>query len=199
MRKCNIEGCDGKHYARGWCAKHYMRWRKHGDTNFVLVIHGDDTRKFFGKVKKGKNENDCHIWIGAKFSKGYGMFRAGGKSVYAHRHAWEIQNGAIPEGMHVLHNCFNKACVNPAHLRLGTNADNLRDWDRVGDRHARAKVPDAVVVEIVKRYKAGGVSYRNLAKELTERGWPTNKHTVWCWVKGLWRSANTLDDRRSQH
>lgn len=73
----------------------------------------------------------CWEWVGAKTTAGYGHLRVGNgirKTTYAHRVSYEIHHGPIPEGMHIDHACHNRACVNPAHLRLATvkqNNENL--------------------------------------------------------------------------
>jgi hypothetical protein len=79
--------------------------------------------------------NGCLEWIGHTGRKGYGSIRANGKNVKTHRLAWELANGPIPDGLHVLHHCDNPPCceTDPSeeypegHLFLGTNADNNAD------------------------------------------------------------------------
>jgi len=74
----------------------------------------------------------CYLWLGKLNSSGYASKYFGGKMELAHRIAWILENGAIPHGMQVLHRCDVRSCVNPDHLFLGTQRDNLRDAIRKG-------------------------------------------------------------------
>lgn len=102
--------------------------------------------RFWKKVRKGDNPDDCWIWTGATAGSGsgYGWIGAcqGSKAgLGAHRVSWEIHNGPIPDGLCVLHNCptgDNPRCVNPNHLWLGTRKQNTRDmFDKARDGFAR--------------------------------------------------------------
>lgn len=89
-------------------------------------------KRFWTKVNI-KNIEDCWEWNAFKTKKfGYGAFRLNGRMHNAHRISWLLSRGEIPAGICVLHKCDNPPCVNPAHLFLGTQADNVKDCKAKG-------------------------------------------------------------------
>ena len=88
---------------------------------------------FWSGVDRSGGQGACWPWIGStNFSGGYGQSHFHGKRIGAHRAAYILTHGPIPDGMWVLHHCDNPPCVNPAHLFLGSTTDNMRDAARKG-------------------------------------------------------------------
>jgi hypothetical protein len=81
------------------------------------------------------DDRGCWEWDAMRDRKGYGILMSGPKRLRAHRISYEIHFGPIPDGLFILHRCDNPPCVNPAHLFLGTLADNNRDKTAKGRHH----------------------------------------------------------------
>lgn len=113
-------------------------------------------------------ESGCWIWMKTVFHDGYGQIKRDGKTSRAHRLSYELFSGPIPADMCVLHKCDVRACVNPAHLFLGTNADNMADKiakgrqsRQAGSDRYNAKLTEQNVVEIRK----SRLSQRDIARK----------------------------------
>ena len=118
---CNIGGCDRTLYSRGWCSKHYWRWRRHGDPRGGGRRYSTPEEAFAARTER---RGECLVWAGLKNGGGYGHLQVNGRITGAHRYAWERENGPIPDGMLIDHICHNRACVNVDHLRLATRQQN---------------------------------------------------------------------------
>lgn len=100
-----------------------------------------------------RSGEDCWPWKSGSPDEGYGAFKMDGRTILAHRRAWEITYGAIPDGALVLHRCDNRRCCRPEHLFLGSYHDNAQDMvgkDRHlwGDRNPRSRLSAGDVLEI---------------------------------------------------
>ena len=102
---------------------------------------GQFAERFWRKVDKAPGHGPsghCWIWAGGYGGNGYGCVNSGGRSVAAHRVAYEQLVDAIPAGLELDHLCRNPACVNPAHLEPVTHAENMRRQTRTPTPRARA-------------------------------------------------------------
>ena len=139
--------------------------------------------RFWPKVGQ-PDANGCRIWLAGVATSGYGAFQHAGKGLRAHRVAWILSNGAIPEGVMVLHRCDVPLCCSVVHLFLGSASDNRLDAKMKGriprgddhparrspaylprgSRHGRAKLTEADVMAI-RASAAAGTSLASLGRE----------------------------------
>jgi len=182
-RTCSLPGCGDLHRAKGYCNRHYKAWQRYGDPLATTPLSLE--ARFWTQVnKRGPIQphcpelGPCSEWTGSK-GDGYGIISDKGVWVRAHRLAWTLAHGPIPDGLCVLHRCDNPPCVKalpdaagPAHLFLGTLADNTYDMlakgryrrvPAVGERVNTARLTAEQVREL-RRLWAAGESFASLAR-----------------------------------
>lgn len=145
--RCAAHGCQSRIKGHGYCNKHLIRLRKYGDVERTAVSVSSIPRRSRGAELSLSYIEDrsvpepntgCWIWLLASQPKGYGVVRVGGRTIPAHRLAYNLCNVIpIPSCMDACHKCDTPSCVNPAHIFPGTRQDNMRDCSQKG----RAIVP----------------------------------------------------------
>lgn len=162
MKICSVEECGRKVLARGWCGKHYGRWRKHGDP--LGAAYRGPEATFLAMTEPIVGDPGCIIWTGSVASGGYGQIWDGERLRMVHRFAYERERGPIPDGMVIDHACWERTCVNIEHLRLATPAQNAasrscygirRKYDLPRGVHAFGGKFQAVVTHEGRRHYLG--------------------------------------------
>lgn len=155
-----------------------------------------------GKIDRSAGPNGCWLWTAYRNARGYGVVGFNRKIHLAHRVCYSLKHGAIPPGLFVCHRCDNPPCVNPDHMFLGTQKDNMADcsskgrinskigdrlWAKInpervprGENNQQAKLTTNKVLKIRELYMSGNISQRQLAKDFG-----VSKGTIYYVVKGL--------------
>lgn len=116
------------------------------EQRFRAKTNTETSQTFYGGTR-------CHEWQGYIAPNGYGNFRLAGRTEYTHRQAWIFAYGPFLKGLHVLHHCDNRRCVNPDHLFLGSRDDNMADMfakkrEARGTRLPQSKIDETDVLAI---------------------------------------------------
>ena len=167
--------------------------RKKEERGEIVYTRKSFKDRFWAKVKK---TDSCWLWIGSKSGKGYGnifveKIKGVSKQIKAHRASWIIHNGKIADGLFVCHKCDVPLCVNPAHLFLGNNKDNMMDCFKkgrsvvsskrifpVGSEHPLSKLTWDSVSFIRKNYRPVVYGMKKIADKLG-----VSKKAVLCVLK----------------
>lgn len=159
---------------------------------------GEDIRIRFENRFAAVPDAGCWIWIGDQTASGYGRMRVEGKQVLAHRVSYELHRGFIAEGIFVCHKCDVRLCVNPDHLFLGTQKDNVTDMIQKGrnsrsgainpvkhERHHKAKINKQQAAEIFQLAWFSPMSQREIGEAygLSQTNVSVIKHGL-AWYEG---------------
>lgn len=120
---------------------------------------------FWQKVAVDDSDDGCWEWTASRYVSGYGGVRWHGEMRYAHRLAWELENGSIPEGKWILHRCDTPSCCRPSHLFLGDARTNVDDKLAKGRSNATGAKLTVATVQEIRRRAANGERQVDLASE----------------------------------
>ena len=165
MKICSIEGCGKRVDRRGWCAMHYMRWRRHGDPYTTRWRpHGLTAKQVVDREidRAARSEGGCLLTTAYRNASGHGLVAFGGRQVLLHRFVFEVMfEWELGEGEQVNHACHRPSCINPLHLYVGTQPENLAHYRRAGLSIARKLTIEQV--REIRREIAQGTSRRAIS------------------------------------
>ena len=129
------------------------------------IFLGTPIERITNKIKKC-TDTGCWNWLGTKTIRGYGQLIIDGQKLYAHRVSYALFHGELPRTLNVCHKCDNVQCVNPDHLFLGTQKDNLQDMSAKGRSTRGERNPQAkLTADVIKEIRDNATPNEQLAKQ----------------------------------
>lgn len=182
LNTCSIDGCDSPPRARGWCNKHYYRWRRLGDplAKGVIAENGLPFKLIVDSLATRDRSEGCWEWPYSREGKGYGNVKHQGKTCKVSHLVLALVGVPRPPypNDQALHSCDIKSCFNPTHLRWGTHDDNVQD--QLDRGRTPRKLDASQVLDIRRRgLQEGqkelaiefGVSEANIRMILNRQSW----------------------------
>jgi hypothetical protein len=192
-RLCSIPNCGKPHEARGWCEKHYKRWRNHGNPLTLRKTDAGEPQRYLRDKVLRFNGPDCLLWPYARLPSGQGVVTISKKLTIAHRYVCEALHGPAPTSKHeVAHLCGNGhlGCVNPRHLRWATHTENMADQLMHGTRNRGSRNGQSKLVEgdipVIRSLLRQGKTITEIGAQFdVSRGtiWQIAKGNSWAWVE----------------
>lgn len=124
---CRAVGCERVSHLKGFCDRHYLRFRRHGHEGITHRLTDIIDRYWYGIIDIG---DDCWLWAGTVNHSGYPVMSVNCITTLVHIWTYKYFFGDFPKGIEIDHICENVACVNPLHLQLLTHDDNCLKRDR---------------------------------------------------------------------
>lgn len=177
--KCSVPGCGEPFHARGFCKKHHKSAIRSGQ-----LVKRSSQIDVIDELISFCPTTGCWLWGGTSDRLGYGYLMVGREKTFAHRYFKGVSDPSI----HVCHSCDTPACVNPDHLFLGSQADNMADmmkkgrhYSPRGEKHPKAKITNEQATEARMAFLNGesrrsisertGLGYRSICLLLQGKTW----------------------------
>ncbi|MEU1043951.1 HNH endonuclease signature motif containing protein [Streptomyces sp. NPDC005897] len=186
-RPCAIKECEAPAVTRGWCNKHYTRWKRHGDP-LACAFDTPVIERFMAKVHK--ETGGCWLWQAHGDVGGYGRFKFDRRDRLAHVVAYTLFVGPVPDGLQVDHTCHNQSdcpggvtcvhrrCVNPEHLEAVTPQVNTLRGQTIAAAYAARSHCDRghpLAGENLRIDAKGGRVCRTCNREKQRKAWSTKE------------------------
>lgn len=157
VTQCKIEGCLNNAHWQNLCNVHYLRLQRYGQLELRYIKSVGDTpaERFWSKVLLTANPNKCWLWQGSTNKhNGYGTLTVQKQGWLAHIYAWYLTYGIKPT-TRLLHSCDVPQCVNPTHLREGSQAENIHDMMVKGRYYHGKRLTKMDVDNVLQLHKLG--------------------------------------------
>jgi hypothetical protein len=176
--KCSVEGCDRKHFCKGFCSPHFMRWRRHGDPCAPVATSPGEARSFLDVIPE--TGDGCLIWPFARDQNGYAKIGTKSKTSFVSRLLCARTYGERGKEFDAAHSCGggHLGCVSPWHLSWKTRQGNMSDTLTHGTRQRKL---DEVQVAEIRRLAATmskqeiadkfGVTRQAISWIVNRKGW----------------------------
>lgn len=169
-KQCEVNGCENEQKTKGYCSKHYLRFRRSGSTSLISERVGK-TRMYLEQVILPYNGSDCLIWPYSRTPQGYGQMSYKNEIIMVHRLICIVKNG-IPclEKNDAAHSCGNGrlGCVSPGHISWKSRKENMDDkyihgTNLFGVYLKNSKLNDNAVKDMRIKYESGLFTQRKIA------------------------------------